>query len=242
VRELDRLFGAFVERIRSRGLLADAVIAFTGDHGEVLDRPNAPFHWTHGFQLAPESLDVPWILCAPGRLAPGDYAKVTRSIDVDPTLAGLCGVPIAPGANVAGIDLAPALRGESPAPDLLAFSHSTFPNAAQLDQLSAFPPIRRIFPRSDPELMAVRVRSGDRVCKLRNLGNERFGFELFDLASDPNEEHDVFDPKDRLHAELARRLESYKAELVRGAREIEKQEELSREEEEARLRSLGYVK
>jgi arylsulfatase A-like enzyme len=242
VRELDRLFGAFVERIRSRGLLPDAVIAFTGDHGEVLDRPNAPFHWTHGFQLAPESLDVPWILCAPGRLAPREFPNVTRSIDVYPTLAGLCGVPIAAGAKVAGTDLAPALRGESAAPDLLALSHSTFPSPTQLEQLSAFAPIRRIFPRSDPDLIAVRVRSGDRVCKLRNLGDERFGFELFDLASDPAEEHDRFDRNDPLHADLARRLEAYKAELVRGAREIEKREQLSRDEEEARLRSLGYVK
>ncbi len=242
VRELDRLFGAFVEKVRSRGLLQDAVLVFTADHGEVLDRPNAPFHWTHGFQLAPESLDVPWILCAPGRLAPGEYAKVTRSIDVYPTLTGVCGVPIAAGAKVAGTDLAPALRGERPPPDLLAFSHSTFLSPAQFEQLSAFPPIRRMFPRPEPEWIAVRVRSGDRVCKLVNRGDGTFGFERFDLASDPAEEHDGFDPRDPLDADLARKLEAYKAELVRGARAIENRERLSRDEEEARLRSLGYVK
>jgi arylsulfatase A-like enzyme len=241
VRDLDRLFGAFVEKVRSRGLLPDSVIVFTADHGEVLDRPNAAFHWTHGFQLAPESLDVPWILCAPGRIAPGEYAKVTRSIDVYPTLAGISGVPVAPGAKVAGTDLAPALRGERPAPDLLAFSHSTFPSTTQFEQLSAFPPIRRMFPRPDPELIAVRVRSGDRVCKLVNRG-ETFGLERFDLASDPSEERDLFDPRDATDAELARQLEAYKAELVRGARAIAERDRLSRDEEEARLRSLGYVK
>ena len=242
VREVDRLFGAFVEKVRSRGLLEGAVLAFTADHGEVLDRPNATFHWTHGFQLAPESLDVPLILCAPGRLVPGEYTKVTRSIDVYPTIAGLCGVPVAPGARIAGTDLAPALRGERAAPDLLAFSHSTFLDSVQFDQLSQYPPMRRMFPRPDPGLIAVRVRSGDRVCKLRNLGDERFGFELFDLASDPGEEHDLFDPHDPIDAGLAGLLESYKSELVRGAHAIEKQERLSREEEESRLRSLGYVK
>lgn len=242
VRDLDRLFGAFVNKIRSRGLLEDAIVAFTSDHGEVLDRPNALFRWTHGLQLAPESLDVPWILFAPGRLEPRVYENVTRSIDVHPTLAGLCEIAPAADARIEGTDLSPALRGERPAPDLLAYSHSTVLSRVQFDGLSGFAPVRRFFPRPEPELMWVRVRAGDRVCKLRNLGDERFGFELFDLRSDPLEERNRFDPRDPLHADLARRLEGYKAELIRGYRRIEASDRLSREEQEARLRSLGYVK
>jgi hypothetical protein len=242
VRETDRLFGAFLEKLRVRGLLADAVVAFTADHGEVLGRPDATFRWTHGFQLAPESLDVPWILFAPGRIAPRAYEKVTRSVDLHPTLAGLCGIELAKSARVEGKDLSPALRGETEAPDLLAFSHSTVPSRVQLEQLSAFAPFVKLFPRADPALVGVRVRSGDRVEKLRVRGNGRAEREAFDLAADPAEQRDAFDPADPMDAVLARELDAYRERLVRGYREAEAAEQLSREEQESRLRALGYAK
>ena len=244
LRELDRLFGMFLERIRGRGLLDDSLVVFTSDHGEVLDRDNVLFHWTHGLQLAPESLDVPLIVHAPRLLKPGRYSQVTRSIDVHRTLAGLCGIatPDPSSTVIDGVDLSPALLGQRAPPELLAFSHSTVPGAIQFDSLKRFAQVTAYFPRSDPALLSVRVRSADLVCKLRNLGEEKFGFELFDLARDPEETRNIFDRRQPAHADLARALDSYKAELVRGFERIDAARRLSRDEEEGRLRSLGYVK
>ena len=60
---LDRLFGGTLDLLAERGWLDESLIAFTADHGETLfQREETLFHWTHGLQLAPEVISVPWIL------------------------------------------------------------------------------------------------------------------------------------------------------------------------------------
>jgi arylsulfatase A-like enzyme len=119
---LDQLFGSLLAAIEEYGLLDESLIVFTADHGELMYRQNAPFHWTHGFMLAPEDIIVPLIMRGPG-VPSGRYDAVTRSIDVFPTLAGLAGLRL-PRDVVMGVDLSAAMRGESPPPELTAFSHT----------------------------------------------------------------------------------------------------------------------
>ena len=154
---LDSLFGRTVETLRAEGLLDQSLVALTADHGEVLYRDNALFQWTHGLQLAAEELTVPWILRGPG-LSPGAYEGVTRSIDVYPTLAGLCGVELGRGTQVTGTDLAPALLGEAPPPELLSFSHTKVLGDVLLEEFRPWEHVSRFYPRSDPELMWTSVR------------------------------------------------------------------------------------
>ena len=239
VHQLDRQFGLFLDRIRERGLQDDALIAFTSDHGEVLGRDNALFRWTHGLQLAPESLDVPWIVRAPD-VAPHVHEPVTRSVDVFPTLAGLCGIDLPEDRGVEGVDLSPALRGASPAPELLAWSHSTTLVGAASERLRRFPTVARLFPSGGVDDLWVRVRSGDLVAKLRNLDGSRWGIEVFDLAADPEERRNLHDPTDPRHLELEAGLRAYRARLAGAWAPLDPglpEEELLR-----RLRSLGYVK
>jgi len=238
IHRLDALFGRLVQTIERSGLAQECLLSFTVDHGEMLYRENALFPWTHGPEPTPEVLDVPWILRGPG-VAPGDYEGVTRSIDVLPTLAGLSGVELVPAVD--GTDLAPVLRGEREVPRQLAFSHTPLWPADQIERWAEFALVHDILPRRDPEVMSVRVRDGDRVFKLQRTRSEGFEPRAFDLAADPTETRNLFDPADPEHAQMAEELARYKRTLVEGF-DPEHASGLSDEETYERLKALGYAR
>ncbi len=249
VRSLDQLFGQVLLAIDSRGLRDQSLIAFTADHGEDLYRDHALFKWSHAMQLAPDALGVPFLIRAPG-LEPRRYEGVTRSMDVFPTLAGLSGIPL-PDAAVRGRDLAAALGDHQPPPDLVAPSHTTvlvrsvfqaMHNPARQENWAL---ARGFFPDEDVAHIWVSMREGDVVYKLRNLDGQEWGYQVFDLAVDPEERTNLYDPADPKHTEMASALTDYKARLVKayplstdGARE-----RLLPEAEEAEMmRELGYIR
>jgi arylsulfatase A-like enzyme len=239
VSALDRTVGELVDAIRAAGLWEQTVFCFTADHGEALYREGLLFHWTHGLQLAPEVLGVPWILHAPG-VRPQRYEGVTRSIDVLPTLAGLCGID---RGRMRGesFDLSTVLLGRVTAPELLALSHTSVVGEFSFDTFKDFPALLRHYPRTDPELCWVRARAGDLVVKRVNTGGEVWQTQAFDLARDPLELEDRFDPTDRRQGELVAALEAYKRRLVEGYLRTQGAEEPV-DEAVQRLRELGYAR
>lgn len=231
---LDRIVGGALAALTAHGLDGETLFCFTADHGEYLFQRERPFQWGHGLQLAPEELGVPWIL-RPARdsgFAPGRHAGVTRSIDVFPTLAGLCGVPLPPG-TVDGVDLAPALRGRV-APELVAFAHTKVLDDRLMEEFADLAVVRDLYPSKDPGLMWVSARAGDRFTRLRNRGNGTFVTEAFDLAADPFALR-ALAPTEVEEASLA----AYKQRLIdayTGERGVDA------ESIEADLRALGYVR
>jgi arylsulfatase A-like enzyme len=247
VAELDRLFGNLVDRLRTTGLLDDTLIVFTADHGELLWRDNALFKWTHGAQLAPEVIGVPLVV-RDRRTAqsPGRYAGVSRSIDVFPTLMGLAGMPLDADerARVDGVDLAAAVRGEAPAPALRAFSHTCTVNEVALEQIDGWSLLASVSPRDDPRLLWTAVRDGDRWAKLARRGGT-WRLEVYDLAADPVEEHDLHDEADPEHGALRVELEAYRERLARAYEARPEGNGAPESLERGRmkvLRDLGYVK
>lgn len=246
VHRLDGLFGDLLAEVASHGLEDESLVAFTADHGEVLQRENAALRWNHGFSLAPEVLSVPWIVGGPG-IAPGRQPGVTRSIDVLPTLAGLAGIDrgledVDPGDDGIGRNLAPVLLGRRELPRLEAFSHTALVPQALLDVSRARGGTRldALHPDRDPEGMWVSLRDGDMVFKLIRPSGGAFEPKAFDLASDPRETVDVFDPTDPGHVAAAARLRAYKRSLVEAARSS-RSRPIVQERRMRLLRSLGYV-
>ena len=84
--ELARLFDGLAER----GLLADASIALTADHGESLGESD--YWFSHGEFLTDALVRVPLLLRVPGT-APGVRDDVASLVDLLPTLAALAGLP-----------------------------------------------------------------------------------------------------------------------------------------------------
>ena len=252
--QLDALFGQWLDSIEAAGLLDESLIAFTADHGELLYRENALYKWTHGLELAPEVLNVPLIVRAPASgVRPGDYDAVTRSIDVFPTLAGLAGVPIPGSAQVVGVDLSPALRGEEEPPELVAFFHTSTLGPNLLEQfagdrdhtgdgrieagpLAPYTQVVRRVPREDVAFCWVGARKRDQVFK-KTFDGSAWRFEAYDLAMDPEETRSRFDPNDPEHRRMAAELDAYQARLLRGPYS---RTELSSEDIE-KLTALGYL-
>jgi len=245
IRKLDAAFGRVLDRIDDAGLEQEALVVFTADHGEVMDRRNALFRWTHGHALAPEVLQVPLMLRAPGLgLEPGRYPEVTRSMDLFPTLAGLCGLELPGGTQLEGVDLTGGILGEERR-ELPGFVHtSLMPHGAEPGAFG--PAFQALYPRDDPTLIWVGITTRGEIYKYRNAGDERFVCEVFDHGADPEETDNLFDPANLDHAKMLAVLESYKADLVAdhqarrsaGAPELE----LSLEEQIEALKSLGYVR
>lgn len=247
VARLDKLFGSIVGEIERAGLLAESVVVFTADHGELLYREGAPFQWSHSNQLAPEVLHVPLVIRAPG-LAAGRYSGITRSIDVFPTLLGLSGLPVPRGRGVAGVDLSEALRGRAAPPELQAWAHTSVVSERIVDRLATpegrelWSVVAGLFPRVDADLLWVALRSGERRYELRREGDV-WQVRAFAADADPTREADLFDASDPTDAAAAEALRRYKSELAAGweaAGEAERR--LERVEEDERLRSLGYIR
>ncbi len=239
---LDELFGDVVDRLAEAGLLEQSVIAFTADHGEVLFRENAVFQWSHSLQLAPEVLRVPLLLYAPGfGVAPGRYDAVTRSVDVLPTLAGLSGITLDAG-ELAGVDVSPVLRGEGPAPELLAFSHTSIVPRVVIARMGGWDCIQRTHPRAAADLMWVALRRGDTVYKVRHPGGGEGEPAVYDWSRDPEETENLYDPADDEHRRMLERLAEYKKILVDAHRgDVFAERDPSTERQVELLQGLGYI-
>jgi arylsulfatase A-like enzyme len=94
--------GRLLDALEARGLLADAWIVFTSDHGENLGEDG--LYYEHGPSVHDASLRVPLIVAGPG-VEPRVDRGVARLEDLAPTLLALAGVPRAEWPPFDGIDL-----------------------------------------------------------------------------------------------------------------------------------------
>ncbi|MCP3987279.1 MAG: sulfatase-like hydrolase/transferase [bacterium] len=252
IAHLDQMFGELLKTLDNHGIRDESLIAFTADHGEIMFRDNALFKWTHSSSLAPEVLEVPLLISAPGAgVAPGPYAAVTRSIDVFPTLLGLSGLPVPESDSVEGLDLTPVLTGQQPPPDLLAYSHlAAIPRVVhrrmRAEGQALWGQRKVFFPTPDIGLIWASVKRGQRVFKYRDLGGH-WGFQAYDLEADPGETTDLFDPNDPSHQLMAENLLRYKSRLVERARAQRRPRGVgpaahTESKDEAALKSLGYIR
>lgn len=232
---LDGIVGAARAAIRASGLDEQTLFAFTADHGEYLFHRERLFQWGHGLQLAPEELAVPMLVKpAHGAFAPGRYPGTTRSMDVFPTLAGLCGVPIPPGSSVRGEDLAEVLRGARPAPALDGLAHTKVLDQRLMDEFADLALVRSYYPSMSPELMWTSIRRGTRYLRLANTGDGTFAAAAYDLGADPL----ALAPLPITPAERAD-LERYKERLVANYRDERGVDDAQIEDD---LKDLGYVR
>ncbi len=112
IREADALVVGLLESIASLGLEEHTLVVLTSDHGEAFGE-----HGSLGHSYAPqqEVMHVPLVLRGPGVPAGLRIDVPVSQVDITPTLLDLAG--LAPLAVAQGVSLAPALRGETLAPD-----------------------------------------------------------------------------------------------------------------------------
>jgi arylsulfatase A-like enzyme/predicted Zn-dependent protease len=205
----DAQIGRVFDWLRSSGHDADTVVALLADHGEGLGDHHELMHAVLVYQ---STMRIPLIVSGPG--VPRGAVVPTRAatIDVLPTVMGLLGFGIDPA--LLGRDLRPLMAARGVSADPL-YGESLF------GRLNCHWASLRSWVKDDWKLI---------------VGSQP---ELYNLAQDPQEQHDlaVAEP-----ARVTRMTEELQRALQRIAPEGDRaQPNQATPEQEERLRSLGYT-
>lgn len=211
----DNRIGALLDLLRTRGVLDDAVIVLSSDHGEeFLDHGG----WKHGRTVYGELLHVPLALRVPG-IRPARVASVVSLIDVAPTILDAFGIERP--ASFQGRSLLPLLRGAS-LEERPAFAETEY-RTGQLIRLAA----------RDRHLVYISAAPREHGTAPPTLLAE----ELYDLETDPRQGTPL--PTSPHLARMRRQALLYLA-MVRSEQPDPADSEMT-PELERELRALGYI-
>ncbi|MGB0370064.1 MAG: sulfatase [Opitutales bacterium] len=99
---VDDQVGALLDALEASPYAGNTVIVFTSDHGYHLGEKGAMQKW----HLWNESTRVPYFIHAPGFEGNGqEVSHPVTTIDIYPTLADLCGLPMDPNTGKSGLPL-----------------------------------------------------------------------------------------------------------------------------------------
>ena len=219
----DRLAGRLLDGLRQDGGLDGALVVFAADHGEELYEHNRYLY--HACSVYQTTLHVPFGVVLPGLVpADGRVPQPVELADVAPTVLALLGVAVPEGLH--GVSLVPYLER---------------PGAGGGGGRPAF---------SEYGATAIRTVLADRWKLIVNPDEHRpycvagapeghypiAAAELYDLAADPGERHDLAAARPHKVAELATLIEQRFAGFRRRVEAQDVPDELREE-----LRALGYV-
>ena len=172
----DAALGRLLDLLDRTGRAGSTAVAVVGDHGESLGEHGEA---THGLFLYDATLRVPFLLAPPGR-GPGVRVGAPVSlVDLSPTLREAAALPADPLSD--GVSLWSA-GARPPAPGRVVFAEGVYAAA-----LLGWSPLR-----------AARSETGKLIDAPRR--------EFYDLARDPSESANRFDPEGPQTRELARHL------------------------------------
>ncbi len=223
IRESDRHVGTFLAHLENVGLRDRTLIVVTSDHGEELGDHFPSHAGDHGHALYDDQLLVPLILHNPIEDYPvRRVVPQVRTMDIFPTIADLLGVPVRTGLG--GVNLLELMRGED-----------TDARIAYGGIVDAGPE-RRFVRYLGYKYIEVTAPQNPRMPP---LARQPPRIQLFDLSSDPGEQHNLAGER----TDLVERFHGMLQETLRGgqAAGFELPDDVDEETKE-RLRSLGYLR
>jgi len=188
VRHCDEAVGELLAALHESGHFEDTLVLLTSDHGELFYRHDVFFDH-HG--LYDGNIRCPLIVGLPGVTKPGSRAgEFAQHHDIAPTLLEVLDLDV-PGA-MEGLSLVPALDGRGgPMREFVVSEECTW-----------------------QKKWAIRTESEKLIVGLGPDLHQRPPRELYDLAADPDELHNVADSQPARADTLQKRLEAWIAELV----------------------------
>lgn len=172
---LDRQVGSLLDELERRGILANTHVIITSDHGEEFGEQGV---FNHGFSLYAREVHVPLLVISPAAPAGRTCSEPVSLRDLPATIAELTGLGSAspfPGRSVAGCWRETSESSEQMAPRALS----------EVDIPTVIIPQRGRGPKEREFTISALADGFHYIVDVR--GTE----ELFELAADPQESHDV---------------------------------------------------
>lgn len=193
-KRMDDAIGLVVATLKKEGAWDNTLLFFFSDNGGPLAQTadNTPLRGGK-HQDYEGGVRVPFLVCWPAKLKPGESDAVVSSLDVLPTALAAAGIPAPEDKPFDGMDLIPVLGGEAPAP------------------------ARNLFWCSGSDAGWWALRSGD-----WKVVAQRGQVELFDLSKDVSEKNDLAMTMPGKLAELAGLHDAWLAEMAKPAKAGEK--------------------
>ncbi len=121
---IDDNLGRLFRRIEKLGLEENTIVLFLTDNGPNSDRYNGGMKGRKG-SAHEGGIRVPLFIRWPGQIEAGTKVEqIAAHIDLLPTLAALCGIPMPETKPLDGLNLAPLLQGETRGwPDRKIYTH-----------------------------------------------------------------------------------------------------------------------
>ena len=164
---IDEGVGRILTRLDQLGIRDDTIVVFTSDHGDMMGDHGL---FLKGFMHYRGSLQVPMVIDVPG-IEPGRTMALVSSIDLGPTLMDLCDIVAYDG--IQGASLAPVVRDAG---------------ARVRESVLIEDDVPIIMSKLTPIPARTRTLLMDDYRYTRNAKGEE---QLFDLAEDPDEMHDL---------------------------------------------------
>lgn len=216
IRYTDDRIAELLDILKKEGFLDETVLFVTADHGESFLEHGT---WTHGTDVYEEQTRVPLLLVLPEERHAGRRVEApVQTIDLYPTVLALLGAEIP--ATLQGKSLLEAIEGDAD-PQRPVFSEARVP--------------RNKRPSGWGQIVAVRA---DGWKLIYNRTKRRA--ELYHLAEDPAETHDLIAREPEKARELVRLLRAFDQDNARRSHWRKGREGLPEDVVEE-LRSLGYV-
>ncbi len=212
VKSMDAAVGRLLHHLEESGEADNTLVVFWSDNGGYAYPPKKTD--PEGYAEIPATSNLPYrsgkasiyeggtrepgLVVWPGRIKAGATADfLMQSTDLYPTLLTICGVSRKPGQRVDGVDQAAALMGgASPRTHVFChFPHGTATQASAMDGFYASSSLRR----GGMKLIRFYARADD--------GSDEF--ELYDLANDPGERHNLAGERPEMVTELSNLLQSH---------------------------------
>lgn len=220
VRSADEGFGQFLDYLEASGLDKTSYVIVFSDHGEELFEHG---DFGHSNDLRQSLLAVPLMIRGPG-IEPARIPEPVSLLDLAPTLLTLAGQPVEPGFG-----------GRS----LIDVRAGVFDVAARVARSEA-----GVFSEVSHHTFFKDSLLFEKYKLVRDYGptgrGETFTDRLYDLSSDLGEFTDLAAERPKLVAELAKRLEAWRAHADAQAAGEEASAEVS-EATRSQLEDLGYL-
>jgi len=224
--EIDEHIGILVDNLKRLGLYSKTIIIFTSDHGEEFYEHKMKLYNGHGHSLYDEVIKIPLIFRIPGFSSGVRFEQLARLIDVAPTVLDLVGV-LSKQIPMQGISLLPLLKGEKMDQNVPVIAEAT----------DVVPEMKCIRTNKWKYIYSVNIKKFEERILIADHPDKE---ELYDLESDPGEQHNIQTQK----LDLSERMKTRINTTLKKALSMKSEDKRITIDSETKkkLKTLGYIK